>query len=129
MESEVKYKVVNCRKGYVSYVGQTGVLKEKTKGGFSLLMGGMDYPIYFHEDEVEEIKETSPKTPFDTQVGGSHYKDMAIQPTEYILKNNMGFAEGNVIKYVSRYKAKGGLQDLQKARHYLDMLIASEETK
>lgn len=69
---------------------------------------------------------TEPST-FSTQVGGSHYKDMKIQPTEYILANGMGFAEGNVIKYVSRYKAKNGVQDLKKARHYLDMLIEQEE--
>lgn len=62
----------------------------------------------------------------DSQVGGNHY-DMPIQPIEYILKNNLGFAEGNIIKYVSRYKSKGGVEDLKKARHYLDMLISSLE--
>ncbi|MDE1906538.1 MAG: DUF3310 domain-containing protein [Rhodospirillales bacterium] len=57
------------------------------------------------------------------QVGGDHYKGMPIQPVEFIVANNLGFLEGNVIKYVCRYKAKGGMQDLEKARHYLDMLI------
>lgn len=60
---------------------------------------------------------------YDYQVGGSHYKDMAIQPTVYNIKNNMGFAEGNVIKYVSRWRNKNGVQDLMKAKHYLEMLI------
>lgn len=60
------------------------------------------------------------------QIGGSHY-DMPISPLEYILKNNIGFCEGNVIKYVSRYKRKGGSQDLRKARHYLDVLIEEVE--
>lgn len=59
----------------------------------------------------------------NTQIGGSHYKDMAIQPTEYITKNNLGYIEGNIIKYISRYKSKNGLEDLKKARHYIDMLI------
>lgn len=62
---------------------------------------------------------------YKVQVGGNHYADMAIQPTEFIIKNGIGFAEGNVIKYVSRWKKKGGIDDLLKAQHYLDMLIES----
>lgn len=64
-----------------------------------------------------------------TQVGGSHYKDMPIQPVEYIVKNNIPFREGCVIKYVSRWKTKGGLQDLKKAAHFLSMVIEEEERK
>jgi hypothetical protein len=63
----------------------------------------------------------------DIQVGGSHYKEMAIQPIEFIMKNNIGFMEGNAIKYISRWRSKGGIEDLKKARHYLDMLIEFEE--
>jgi len=59
----------------------------------------------------------------DTQIGGGHYKAMKIQPIEYTLANNLGFCEGNVIKYISRYKAKNGVEDLQKAKHYIDLLI------
>lgn len=58
------------------------------------------------------------------QVGGDHYELTAIQPWDYIAANGLGFFEGNVVKYVSRWKDKDGLQDLQKARHYLDKLIA-----
>lgn len=57
------------------------------------------------------------------QVGGDHYKNMPIQPVEFIVANDLSFLQGNVIKYVCRYQSKGGLQDLEKARHYLDMLI------
>lgn len=60
------------------------------------------------------------------QEGGSHYKDMKIQPAEYIHANGLGYFEGNVVKYVSRWRAKGGLQDLKKARHYLDLLTELE---
>ena len=60
------------------------------------------------------------------QVSGSHYKDLAIQPVEYIHANDIGYFEGNVIKYVSRWKAKGGIADLLKARHYIDLLIDLE---
>jgi hypothetical protein len=62
------------------------------------------------------------------QVGGTHYTSMKIQPVEYILANNIGFIEGCVIKYVSRWKAKGGVQDLEKARHFINLLIENEGT-
>ncbi|MGB4810988.1 MAG: DUF3310 domain-containing protein [Methylophilaceae bacterium] len=68
------------------------------------------------------------ESPLLSQVGGSHYKDMAIQPITYILANNIGFAEGSIIKYISRYKAKNGLQDLKKARHFIDILIEHAES-
>lgn len=64
---------------------------------------------------------------YDTQVGGAHYKDMPIQPVQYILANGLPFVEGAVVKYVSRWRAKGGVEDLRKARHFLDMLIEHEE--
>jgi len=60
------------------------------------------------------------------EVGGNHYKDMPIQPIEFIMKNNLNFCVANIIKYCVRYKSKNGLQDLQKARHYLDILIETE---
>ena len=63
----------------------------------------------------------------DSQEGGSHYKDCAIQPVEYIHANGIGYMEGNVIKYVSRWRSKNGLEDLKKARHYIDLLIELEQ--
>ena len=68
-------------------------------------------------------------TALDTQVGGDHYKNLAIQPAEYIYANNIGFFEGNVIKYVSRWKQKNGIADLEKAAHYIDLLIELESKK
>jgi hypothetical protein len=62
----------------------------------------------------------------DVQVAGNHYKDKAIQPWDYIVANNLGYLEGNIIKYVSRWKDKGGVDDLLKARHYLDKLIETQ---
>lgn len=58
----------------------------------------------------------------DTQEGGSHYKDMAIQPVTFIVKNNIPFLEGNVIKYVCRHANKNGVQDIDKAIHYLKLI-------
>jgi hypothetical protein len=56
------------------------------------------------------------------QVGGNHYKNYAIQPIEFIHKNNIPFIEGCIIKYIIRWKDKGGLKDLHKIRHYIDLL-------
>jgi hypothetical protein len=66
---------------------------------------------------------------FKNQVGGSHYKNYKIQPVEFIIKNNIGFVEGNIIKYILRFKEKGGVQDLLKAKHYIELLIDSSKSK
>ena len=63
------------------------------------------------------------------QVGGGHYKDLPIQPVEYIHANTIGYFEGNVIKYVSRWRKKNGLADLLKAKHYIELLIELEGKK
>lgn len=63
---------------------------------------------------------------FKEQIAGGHYKDMAIQPAEFIHKNSIGYIEGAVIKYLCRWRSKNGLEDLKKARHYLDLLIEME---
>ena len=60
---------------------------------------------------------------YNKQIGGSHYKDMVIQPSEFINKNKLQFAEGNAIKYIWRHAHKGEVQDLEKAKHYIDMII------
>ena len=62
----------------------------------------------------------------ETQVDGSHYKKLKIQPIEYIHANGIGYMEGNVIKYVSRWKDKNGIKDLEKAKHYIELLIELE---
>lgn len=75
----------------------------------------------YGEDEEEE------EDAMTKQVGGTHYKDMAIQPVEFIIANDLGFCEGNIIKYTCRYKQKNGVEDLRKVIHYAEMLIASLE--
>lgn len=59
----------------------------------------------------------------DVQVGGGHYKDLAIQPAEYNQRNGLGFCEGSVVKYVTRHKAKNGAEDIKKAIHFLELLL------
>lgn len=63
------------------------------------------------------------ETALDTQIGGEHYKKCAIQPVEFITKNELGFLEGCVIKRICRYEDKNGLEDLKKAKHEIDLLI------
>ena len=62
----------------------------------------------------------------DRQVNGDHYKNLAIQPGEYIYKNGLGWHEGNAIKYITRHKIKGGKIDIEKAIHYLQLLLEIE---
>jgi hypothetical protein len=57
------------------------------------------------------------------QVGGSHYKDFAIQPAEFCARNGIPFLEGNVIKYVTRHRQKNGAEDIRKAIHYLELIL------
>ena len=61
-----------------------------------------------------------------TQVAGGHYKQMPIEPWDYVASNGLGFFDGNVVKYVTRWRDKGGVNDLRKARHYIDKLIELE---
>lgn len=83
---------------------------------------------HIHDDwfieNFEEYKEY--KDPTSNQVGGNHYKDLKIQPTEFIHANNIPFIEGNIIKYVIRHRSKNGIEDLKKAKHYIDLLINFE---
>jgi hypothetical protein len=59
----------------------------------------------------------------DKQVAGDHYKKLKIQTWDYIWANDLGYMEGNIIKYVTRWKDKGNEKDLLKAKHYLDKLL------
>lgn len=63
--------------------------------------------------------------PTEKQIGGTHYKT-AIQPVQYIHANGLNFFEGNVIKYITRHRSKGGKADLEKAIHYIEMLMEFE---
>ena len=64
-----------------------------------------------------------PPSALEKQEGGSHYKNLKIQPIEYIQANKLGYEQGNVIKYVTRYNEKGGVEDLLKAIHYIELMI------
>lgn len=65
----------------------------------------------------------------DKQIGGDHYKNMAIQPIEFCFKNNLNVCQSKVVKYITRYKNKDGKKDLEKAKHIIDLLIEMEYPK
>lgn len=77
----------------------------------------------------KKLKKDTGATPLSVQEGGAHYKKLKIQPVEYIHGNELQFCEGCVIKYVTRWRDKGGIEDLRKARHFIDILIELELKK
>jgi hypothetical protein len=81
---------------------------------------GLAYDPYVDATCVNDGKTSAP---YDTIANPPHYARHAIQPIEFIMTNKLAYAVGNVIKYVCRYDAKGGMEDLMKARNYLDILI------
>ncbi len=84
--------------------------------------------MYARLDEQERIAKIGDAIRAnEQQVGGAHYAVKAIQPWDYIIANNLGYLEGNIVKYVSRWKDKGGIEDLKKAQHYLQKLIEVTE--
>jgi len=66
------------------------------------------------------------ESPLSRQEGGEHYRKLKIQPIEYIQANDLGFEEGSVVKYITRHKDKNGVQDLRKAIHFIELLIAHD---
>lgn len=76
-----------------------------------------------------ELERVERNIALESQVGGNHYSSMKIQPIEYTMKNEMNPLQHTVIKYVSRYKNKNGIEDLKKAIHSLELLIQFEEGK
>ena len=74
-------------------------------------------------EEVAEAENMRLTNALDNQVGGSHYAEMTIQPAEFIVFNEIGFLEGNVIKYICRHQNKNGAEDIKKAIHYCELLL------
>ena len=84
------------------------------------------YPPLTVNDIIKQGQDMTPQDANAVQVGGDHYRT-EIQPWDFIIANDLGYLEGNIIKYVSRYKKKGGMADLLKAQHYLQKLIETVE--
>ncbi len=73
-------------------------------------------------DDVKPQEWDRANSAMNKQVGGTHYKDCAIEPIEYIYANKLGYCEANIVKYITRYSSKGGEQDLDKVIHYAELL-------
>ena len=78
------------------------------------------------EQKVAPTSSTTPSSALNIQVGGEHYKQMKIQPVEYIHANNLSFLEGNVVKYITRHKTKNKAQDIRKIIHYCTLILQLE---
>ena len=74
--------------------------------------------LYHFDKDVEKL----PKTP-------DHYSKCSIEPIDYIMKNGLGFCEGNIVKYITRWREKGGVEDLKKVIHYVELLAKHEGLK
>lgn len=71
---------------------------------------------------TSNVAEAEATNPLDSQVGGDHYKSLAIQPIEFTHKNKLDFLQGNIIKYATRHKDKNGLEDIKKIIHYAKLI-------
>jgi len=122
--------------GYIGYVVEDPLVD---------VVGRWDYAVrkennalqteYFNEDELELLSagqtavpspQDKPSSALHKQVSGDHYKDCKIQPIEYIHANGLSYLEGNVIKYTTRHSKKNGRKDIEKAIHYLELILEME---
>jgi len=98
-------------------------------GKLHMLTDNADPKVRIHvEEEIYAARKrvgSLPQTANETQVAGEHYRT-TIQHWDYVLANDLGYFEGQITKYVTRWRKKNGLEDLRKARHFLDKLIESE---
>ena len=88
-------------------------------------LGGLGRPKYrcHYTGTVDDFNRDGEDTMIEDATHPAHYAKCAIEPLEYITKNNLGFCEGNIVKYVTRWKNKNGVEDLEKAKYYLERLI------
>jgi hypothetical protein len=128
----------NYFKGLEDYVGK--ILELNTQAGVdsfgSVALFTPDKKDYWHFDNewVTEISEQynllnperKHESPLDKQVSGTHYKDCGIQPIEYIHANGLNYFEGNAVKYITRHRKKNGKADIEKAIHYLELMLELE---
>lgn len=114
--AQIEYKMRTTTKTYRHNAGSLGWNHTGTGG---------DIVAYKVVDEPQTAP-SKPQSALQVQEGGDHYKKLKIQPVEYIHANGLPFAEGSVIKYVTRWRDKNGIADLKKARHFLDLLIELE---
>ena len=109
---------------YIQVAGTSDLVQDVIDVEFEDITNEEEEPCCFANSFIKD--KCDDDSALDEQIGGTHYKDVTIQPVEYIERNNLGFCAGNVVKYVTRYKQKGGKEDLMKARHYIDLMLELE---
>jgi hypothetical protein len=109
----------------VGEVFEYRVIEEKNKSDHCKSEGTTIGP--FGKMVRDALPDFQKKDPLSVQHGGDHYRKLKIQPIEYIQANGLGYHEGNVLKYITRWKDKDGIKDLRKAVHYLELLIEHTE--
>ena len=120
------------------YAVVTQIIEECEGGVDQIYVQNATGCVYYYEDDIELVSEQQPneklqeilnldapkqQSALDVQVGGEHYKNKGIQPVEYAFRNNLGFLEANVVKYVSRHEDKNGADDIKKAIHYCKFIL------
>ena len=80
----------------------------------------------FAKPRLDDFGDAEAVSALDTQVDGDHYNKRAIQPVEFCYANGLNFIEGSIVKYITRWRDKGGVKDLNKIKHYVDLLIELE---
>ena len=141
-KSELEHLELEADTAWIDFVAAVVGTKEEdvAREAMRIARANLDAHIEGREPAMQFVDEkTEPTFTFDddfgdaealsamyTQVGGDHYSKRAIQPIEFIAANDLNFMEGSIVKYIVRWRDKGGFQDLEKIKQYVDLLIEME---
>jgi hypothetical protein len=122
------HKAIENFIGYVeeAYETECTIYKENAEEGFWVKNSEIELIQKASVVKILKEQEEKPTSALDKQVSGNHYKDCGIQPIEYIHANGLSYLEGNVIKYTTRHSKKNGKADIEKAIHYLELILEME---
>lgn len=135
----IKWEKVYCYDGIVTdnfkYLKDEYYYVAKEGNGYIVWDDFLNCSSYFLEEDfnrsftydLPDVSEYKQKTASEKQVDGNHYAKLKIQPMAYCLHNNLNYGQSNAIKYITRYKDKNGIQDLEKAIHCIELLIQHEK--
>lgn len=123
----MKVKIVKCSKPSFWYAEDIGKIYDVNENivndDYMISDSSVQAGIFVVDCELVE------ESALSTQIDGSHYKDYVIQPAEYCQKNKLNHCESSIVKYITRWQDKGGIKDLEKIKHYVDLIIEIEGLK
>ena len=117
-------ELANC-KYQIKWTNSSGQAREEFHTQYDVIKA-FESGDWYYIDQGKEVEGVKPTSALDKQVSGNHYKDCGIQPIEYIHANGLSYLEGNVIKYTTRHSKKNGKADIEKAIHYLELILEME---